>query len=532
MNNSLNSAPDIASQILQQESQEKQVLALLLDRVLSRNDQILVQKTQMGNTEAYIGSVTLEWMASRVRFASQLPLFQQKFDPETNQVIRDAETIEELQQRPLDWSRQSHLAQYLAARQNHKFPAVLAAISPPWVDDPYADVWDEDRRAIHSAAAFTPLDSNGTCGLLDVSENFSVFALDGQHRLMGIQGLMELIKTGRLEKYKRSKKSTGVVITTEDLIEHYGIDSAYLQSLATEKIGIEFVPAVVAGETRDQARRRVRSIFVHVNLMAVQLSKGQLTLLNEDDGFSIVARKIAVTHPLLKEREDRNPRINFDSATVSAKSTVLTTLQALQEMAQVYLGYKFPHWKPSEKGLIPLRPDDEELATGVKIFTELFDYLATLPSYQKLEQGVETPQLRRFSHERKGGEANILFRPVGQIALVQALGILVFRKGFSLNEIFEKLRRYDATGGFSDMEDPQSLWYGILYDPNKKRVQVAGKDLASRLIVYLIGDLESDMDRAQLRREVADARTFEGKAISFEGKFVNPKAVGLPKRIA
>lgn len=523
---------DLAKQILEQENQDRQALALLLDRHLARNDQILVQKTHMGTTEAFIGSVTLEWLAIRVRYASQLPLFQQKFDQQTNNIVRDADTIEALQQRPLDWSRQAALAQYLAARKTHKFPPVLVVLSSGWVDNAQAAQWDKNQRARQSAAEFTSLDKDRTVGLLDVSDHVSIFALDGQHRLMGIQALMELIKIGTLQKYSKGKKPIGSLITVDDLIEEYHISPGYLQSLATEKIGIEFIPAVVQGETREEARRRIRSIFAHVNLMAVRLSKGQLALLNEDDGFSIVARKIAMTHPLLREMENRNPRVNWDSATVSAKSTVLTTLQALKHISELYLGYQFPHWKPCEKGLIPMRPEDEELEMGTKTLTELFDYLASLPSYQKLDHGKETPQLRRFNHERGGGEGNMLFRPVGQIALVQALAILVFNKDFSLKTIFEKLQKYDGSGGFSQIDHPQSPWYGILYDPNRKRVLVSGRELASKVMLYLLGGVTERMERAQLRIAVANARSVgKDQGISFEGKFVKLKEVGLPPQL-
>ncbi|NEN96031.1 MAG: DGQHR domain-containing protein, partial [Moorea sp. SIO3I7] len=177
---------DLAKQILEQESRDRQALALLLDRHLARNDQILVQKTHMGTTEAFIGSVTLEWLAIRVRYASQLPLFQQKFDQQTNNIVRDADTIEALQQRPLDWSRQAALAQYLAARKTHKFPPVLVVLSSGWVDNAQAAQWDKNQRARQSAAEFTSLDKDRTVGLLDVSDHVSIFALDGQHRLMGI----------------------------------------------------------------------------------------------------------------------------------------------------------------------------------------------------------------------------------------------------------------------------------------------------------------------------------------------------------
>jgi hypothetical protein len=143
-------------------------------------------------------------------------------------------------------------------------------------------------------------------------------------------------------------------------------------------------------------------------------------------------------------------------------------------------------------------------------------------------EGEDTPPLRRFSFEKDGGEGNMLFRPVGQVALVQALGILVFKKGFSLAEISKKLRKFDHQGGFSGMEYPQSLWYGVLYDPNKKRVQVVGRDLAAKLLIYILGGVQDQMERAELRKALADARTVENKTIGFDGKFVEPKQVGLP----
>jgi DGQHR domain-containing protein len=519
---------DIARDYLERENKEKQVLSLLLEKFLERKNQILVQKTEMGGTEAYVGSVTLEWFAGRVHFASGLPLLQKKYNPETGNIEIDADSIDEIQQRPLDWSRQAPLVQYLAARKNHKFPPVLVVINQPWVDDLNAAEWDNEGHATKSTTDFTPLDKDGKVGLLNISEEtVTIYALDGQHRLMGVQGLMELIKTGKLQRYKKDKTADDHFITVSDLLERYQIDPAYLQSLPKEKIGIEFICAVNAGETRTEARQRVRSIFVHVNLMAAPLTKGQLAQLNEDDGFAIVARKIAVTHPLLEQKPNRNPRVNWNSATVATNSTVLTTLQALQDMSERYLGQKFPHWKPLEKGLIPMRPEDEEIQQGTEEFTKLFDNLASLPSYKILEH-EDTPILRRFSFEKGGGEANILFRPVAQVALAQTLGFLVFTKGFSLTTIFKKLRKFDQQGGFTGMEYPQSLWYGVLYDPNKKRVQVSGRDLAAKLLIYILGGLQDHMEIAELRKALANARTVENKTISFNGELVELKEVGLP----
>ncbi len=531
---------DITSQLLQQKTEEKQALALLLEPYLSRQEQLFVQKTQMGNAQSYLGSVTLEWLASRVYFALQLPLFRRKYDQDSHNIIRDSETIEELQQRPLDWSRQAHLAQYLAVLKNHKFPPILVVISQDWVNDTTAPEWDINCCANVSVDDFISLDKNDSIGLLNIGEQYSIFALDGQHRLMGIQGLMELLKTGKLEVYNKDKKAKGTPIKLDDLIEEYNLDPLALQSLAKEKIGIEIIPAVIKGETYEEARRRVRSVFVHVNRMAISLSKGQLVLLNEDDGFAIVSRRLAITHPLLKDRDEKdwNPRVNWDSATIANKSTVLTTLQALQDMTEGYLESKFCQWKTKDKkNLISLRPDDEEIEEGLKLLSKLFDELASLPSYRQLEQGVKTYELRRFNHEKGGGEGNFLFRPVGQIALAQALGFLVFIQKMNLESITKKLIYFDEIGGFSYMDTSQSIWYGVLYDPMKKRIQVSGKKLASRLLIYLLGGVKDDLEKAEIRRALAEARTIkdaatnEEKTIDFQGNFVNPKKVGLPNML-
>ncbi len=517
-----------SSSTLTGENQDKQLLTQLLEKFLTKKSEIFVQKTQMGGTQAYLASVSLEWFASRVNFASSLPLLQKQYSSPEGNMEMAGESIAEIQQRSLDWSRQAPLVQYLAGRKNHKFPPVLVVINQPWVDNPHAVEWDNEGRATKSTIEFTPLDEEGKVGLLNIGEEkCTIYALDGQHRLMGIQGLMELIKSGKLRRYKKDKTIDDKLITSAELVKLHQVDPLDLQNLSHEKIGVEFISAVDLGETRLQARQRVRSVFVHVNLMATPLTKGQLALLNEDNGFSIVARKIAITHPFLQRCSNRQPRVNWNSANISANSTVLTTLQALQDMSEKYLGYKFPHWKPVEKGLIPLRPKNDELTLGIQEFKQLFDHLSNLPSYQVLTQ-VETPTLRRFNFEYNGGEGNMLFRPVAQVALAQALGILVFKQDMALEDIFKKLRQFDQQGGFSGMNFPQSLWYGVLYDPNRQRIQMAGKDLAVKLLIYILGGIEDPLELSQLRLALAKARTIEDRTISFTGNLVHPKDVGLP----
>ena len=529
---------DITQQLLQEETKQKETLSFLLQRHLSRQGQLFVQTTQMGNNQGYLASVSLEWLASKVHFALQLPLFRRKYDTENHKLIPDYESLEELKQRPLDWSKQAYLAQYLTVVKNHKFPPILLVISQNWVNDCTAEQWDNNHRAKVSVAHFTALDKNNQIGLLNIGDDYQLFAIDGQHRLMGIKGLIELLRTGQLQVYDESKKSSRNSITLDDLIKEYELDPIALQSLASEKIGIEIIPAVLQGETYHTAKRRVKTVFADVQRTAVSLRKGQLVLLDEDNGFSIVARRLAVTHPLLKDRQEKdwNSRVNWDSATIASKSTVLTTLQALQDMTEGYLQPLFPHWN-SKKNLIHLRPDEEEIEQGLNLLSQLFDGLASLPSYRQLEQGVKTYELRRFKHDHVGVEGNLLFRPVGQIALAQALGVLVFSQNFNLESIIKKLIYFDEIGGFSYVDTCQSIWYGILYNPIKKRIQVSGKKLASRLLIYLLGGIKDDLEKAAICKALAEARaiedsvTNEQETIDFQGNVVAVKDIILPSPI-
>ncbi|WAK74139.1 hypothetical protein AP9108_36925 [Arthrospira sp. PCC 9108] len=124
-----------------------------------------------------------------------------------------------------------------------------------------------------------------------------------------------------------------------------------------------------------------------------------------------------------------------------------------------------------------------------------------------------------------------MFRPVGQIAIAHGIGKVVFHHKQPLETVFQKLVKFDEEGGFNHIEYPQSIWYGVLYDPNKRRVRVAGRSLATNLIVYLLGEITELMDEAILRKQLAEARTFENRAINFEGRIVKPREVGLPDPI-
>lgn len=494
------------------------------------NKRLIAQKIQMGNSHSYLSTVTLEWLATHVQFASKHPFLQSQINNKTQDTIRNEITIEQLNQRPLDWSRQSILTQYLLTRQHHKFPPLLLVFTSTWETDLNTPYWDEKQTAKKSSISFTPYPEIPEIGTIHLNDPHRFFALDGQHRLMGIQGLLELLSTGELPCYNSQKKIIGSPLILNNLVKTYSITEDTLKQLPQETIGIEIINAVQKKETPEMARKRVRSTFVHVNLMAVPLSKGQLTLLNEDNGYAIVARKIAVTHPFLQPLEDTLPRIDWDHSNILAKSPVLTTMKTLEDMTEKFLWTKYPHWKATRKGEIPQCPPPTELTEGIELFRQLWDYLSQLSSYKMLDQ-ISPVVMRKFDHEKPSGRANILFRPVGQIAVAHAIGILYHRKHFSLGEIFEKLSYFDQNNGFDQIDNPRSLWYGMMYDPSKRKIVPTGKELMAKLLIYLCGGMTDHLEKAYLRESVAKSRSLGKQAVSFQGEWVALKEVGLPAPI-
>ena len=513
---------NLANQILEEDATHRRALALLLEKYSSKAGEMLVQKTMMGKTVAFLGSVTLEWFDQKVRFASALPLFRKSLS-ETGELIIDEETVDEIQQRPLDWSRQAPLAQYLATNRNHKFPPVLAVATRDWVDHPGSDEWGSDGKAMTAAVKFTPLDQSGQIGLLDVSDEVEIYALDGQHRLMGVTGLMTLIKTGRLNRKRKDGTEVRSAVTVEDIDELYGVQQEEIQTRGHERIGIEFISAVVAGETREKAKRRVRSIFVHVNTMAAPLSKSQTDQLDEDYGFAIIARKAAVKHPLLKDH------IEWHKTNVTEGASEITTLHTLKEMAAGLLGGEYK-WKPKEKSLIPQRPPDQELEEGFTKLMHFLDQLEQLPYMQQLQQGGEAGVLRKSDGDGKG---YLLLRPVAQMALADAIGELVDGpKKLDLEKIFSKIQLFDRSEGFLHFNEHKSVWYGILYDPLNEKVKLSGRRLAVELLKYLLGGgIPDEKEREDLREQFAASRTLEDKAKNFDGKDVEPARISLPNAL-
>ena len=525
--------------VLHQETQKRRALSQLLGELRGKAEHHLAIQVHMGDVASYITSVPLEWIANKVGFAADLPIFKESTEG-SKRIAIDPDTIEIVQQRLPDWRRQQEMTAYLASRRHHKFPPLLLVAYQHWAYEPQSDKWAPDETATEESLTLFGLEPNGTYWDLDDS-NTRFYALDGQHRLMAILGLQELIRTGSLhaldkERRPTKKPSLSIDELLQRLQDNSGGDKAAIhesmQHLMDECIGIEIVPAVISGETIGDAYRRLRQLFVDVNEHAKPLSSSEIAQLDEHHGFRIVARKLMAQHSLLRRGNGPDggsfERVHTKNVTLPEKSPSYTTLNTLVTIAERYL---VESDRPPKVSLwlsignhIYQRPDPESLNLGTSVMTEYFDALARLPSHEAFVRGKPAGDIRKI-------DENILFRPIAQTALAEAVGKL-HRQGISLVTIADVLAAEEDRDQLR-LTDPHTPWFGVLCDPvppHKMRRHKRNQELCCRLLQYLLGGgIPDDVDREELRGDFANERRVdEDHAVDLDGDTVELDKVRLP----
>ena len=506
---SKNHLDETIEDFLIQEEKYRNTLRLLVDWLGDQKDHLTAVSTKMGSTSSYITSASLRWIAVNVFYAKDLPIFKEHIH-EDSQLSINAVTVNYIQQREPDHRRQLPIALYLATRKFHKFGPLIIVAYQDWVYDPSSDNWGPDQKALIPSLNIKSVDSKMYLVDLDIAKT-RYFALDGQHRLMAIKGL-ELLLNGRLE----AKKNDGTTMPNKSVtsveIEQYYIDNQHrlglninnFQGLLDETMGIEIIPAVLQGETILEAISRLRNIFVDINENAKRLEKGELTLLDENDGFRIVARTIITTHPLFTSR------VNVKTSNVTKNSDDYTTLTTVVEICKEYLTSfeDFAKWSQpilEVKALGFLRPEDKEIDDALEKLRDYFDALTNIPSHKDMIQGTDLQELRS-----QDNRDNILFWPIAQVALAKAIAHLRtpdIGVPLPLEKIVDKITRYENKNQLK-LTDVRTPWFGVLCDPITKnlRKHKHNQELCTRMLTYLFGGGVQDERRDELRKDFFNAR--------------------------
>jgi hypothetical protein len=497
----------------------RHAIGAYLAQLMGQENAVLAHLGYMAGSVSFTFVRSLRWVGSDVKLAIDLP-FMDALKNEEGEIEIEADNLHLVRQRPVNWERQKELARYLVAEPLHQFPPLLLVITSTWAEDPNDEVW-VDGRATKSTFSYKRLGELDSLVELSLDRSeFMIYALDGQHRVVGIRGALEIIDTGLLQPKDRRGKPKGQPIQRDEwLNDERGL--AEVNRVPSETIGIHLVPGVIQGETMEDARRRISSVFVHVNQSANPLTEGQVIVIDQNDPFALVAQRLSTNHALLKNRTD------FEKAQLAKKSEMVTTLSSIHKSARAYLkefpGYE--SWKPAKKGKsVAQKRPESEVSAATNRLGAIWSKVAGLPCFLRLSD-VIPPSVSEMRNCGEGNQAHLLYRPVGQNALFGAVADLE-RAGVALDAIFAALARCDLAGGFR-IDDFAWPWCGVIYDPAGDRVKSSGEDLTRRLIVHLV--LPSPNSLEELRLAFAEGRkSKEGFARDFNGEEVPIDAIRLP----
>lgn len=520
---------DELAAVEEHQKREYRVLVGLLDKLGAQKDKHFAVRGYMGSTNVSSGSPTsissfssmhtLDWIGKNILMGSEMDFMSKAIDEETGRLVIDEESAETLKQRAPDWTRQADLATYLLQDRNHKFGTILAVLSPSWVDDPNHEFWGSDGRAVRNAMHYESLDSTGELVLLDLSD-VKAYALDGQHRVMGIRGVQEVLGGALVIRSKDGAEKKRM--PKDELLKRLDVDVSAIRQVLDEKINVEYIPAVVAGETREEASRRIRSVFVAINNYAKKVTGGENILLSENDGSSIVARRIAHT-PIFRNL-DGSSRVNWKDKNLSASDDqhvmTLAVLQEATEEARKRLHPKFV-WDPLFK-TVPVRPHEDELAELEKELQEILEKARELPIFRRIDQGDSIKELRDFPEDSSATDGgHLLLRPIGIKMLIAAIADCLAEGTQDLDRLFRKVEQFDRDGGFA-AHLPSSLWYSVTFNPLKRSMIATGgsQTIAIKAMSYMLQSAGEE-DRDRLAHDLKMARRLDDERwVNFEGKSV------------
>ena len=388
-------------------------------------------RARMGDWTYYIASMTLGELVQRVTIAS---------------AIHQSERLNQLIQRSLS-PRANEIADYLLSQPQRLFGTLVVGVyggEPEWLEVEISEgarPWDESDNRL-----------DGTIGLLRLSGSEELFALDGQHRLVGAKDALAVKPT----------------------------------------LGIEEVAVIFVGHSNGQGGlERTRRLFSTLNRYAKPVSKRDIIALDEDDAVAIVTRQLVDSHPLFSNRV----ALGKTKAVPVADGISFTSIVALYDCVEMVLR-RNPAWEAGHKRIRPRE--------GI-----LNDFIQHCVDYWNIVMG-EDPILQTYTNQptdanpakpfrgRHGG--HLLFRPIGLLAHTWAATSLCANERADTRSVVQRLAAIPA-------ELAEAPWLGLLWDGQNQRMITSpeAQRVAKRLIYHSAGGALAQIrtNEAKLQKELA-----------------------------
>ena len=422
-------------------------------------------RAQMGSWTYYIARMSMRDLVAHVDFGS-------KFQTDR--------TLEHAIQRTLNEGRaKKEIARYLQHPNRFFSSIVVAALGgSPTFSDVKIEYAPEQKLLTRGMA--------GAFGVLAFDGGEQYYALDGQHRLKAIKYLLD------------SSESA---------------DMAPPEGFEQDQVSVLMV---CADKTDKKFLRQYRRLFSSLNRYAKPTSADTNIIMDEDDTFAIVTRRMINDHPFFQAKgavfrvqtEDKNihPFIPDESETgkaISVPSPRFTTLQTLYAMNEEFLvtGQRANEgWASAQelRNFKQFRVDDEVLN---QYYGELElcwnSLIEAIPA-------LKSPPEKMRDHQTPGSD-HVLFWPIGQEVLARVVRHL-FDEAFSGKnpEDVAKGKRALAKLGKVDWQLHSPPWRNLFLiwedgkgeKPGGWKMRTGSREparkIARRLILWIIGAGEEE----------------------------------------
>lgn len=335
--------------------------------------------------------------------------------------------INEILQREIDEKRVDKIRDYLIGNNEHFFSSIIVAIyrgNPIWSDfDIESHFKIENKEMDPESSSFI----QNKLGVLSLSGEEIIFALDGQHRVRGFQ-------------------------------EAYKLDKA---------IGDEEIPLIFVVHNQ-LAKERTRRLFTVLNKYAQKPKEAELIILDEDDTAAVITRRLVEKHRIIKLP---NAIANSNTANILASDNIsFTTLVTINRINKAIL-----EWRKLD---YTKRPDEEVIQECSDECFDFWDYLFnTFPQVERTIRGervINDDEVLFNRNSKTGG--NLILRPVGQ-QIFAALYISFQGRKDGLNELSRKipLLDFNLSGEYCN----HIIWHGKM--DNK------ASSLQKNLFLYVLG---------------------------------------------
>lgn len=353
-------------------------------------------RATMGDWWFYVATMTFQDVADRVKRVDE---------------IHETSSLKTWIQREMNPKRQQQIADYLLTQPQRFFNAVVLGIyggAPDWfpvtvtAGRVHADVELDERVS----TAF---------GLIKLSGEEELFAIDGQHRVEGIKHAL-VSKDGD----KIAKEEQTVIL--------------------------------VAHKKDEEGRQRTRRLFSTLNRYAKPVSQGELIALSEDDTFAVVTRKLVDEYPGLSgDFVPLHKTANLPTQDMRSITSVISLYAVVKALA-VASG------KKTAGKLLTGPPDPANVEQFFDNCVEFWDALKknVHPIHQVCGSKPEQDQAAKYRHA-KGG--HFLFRPFCLVAFAKATRVLHDR-GMTIAKAVKKLAG-------AEMELSKNPWHHVVWNPSK-----------------------------------------------------------------